>query len=69
MDRADAKKIGLIDNFASAGSVARDVIKNEHIVNYTVQQSLLERLTERFGASLSKQIGVLLGISKTNRLS
>lgn len=59
----DAKRLGLIDDFGSTGSVARDIIKNDNIVDFTQQQTVLERLAERFGASFSKEIGTMLGLS------
>ncbi|MCD6056182.1 MAG: peptidase [Gammaproteobacteria bacterium] len=59
----DAKRLGLIDDFGSTGSVARDIIKNDNIVDFTQQQTVLERLAERFGASFSKEIGTMLGLN------
>lgn len=46
-------QIGLADAFGSVESVARDVIKAEDIVDFTRQESLLERLTGRLGATMA----------------
>lgn len=58
----DAKKLGLIDGFGSAGSVARDVVHNDNIVDYTKKQSLVSRLSEKLGASFSQHLGEQLGL-------
>jgi protease-4 len=44
-------ELGLADDFASAAEVAREVIKAEHIVDFTPQEGLGERLARRFGAA------------------
>jgi protease-4 len=46
-------QIGLADAFGSVESVARDVVKAEEIVDFTRQESLLERLTGRLGATMA----------------
>lgn len=51
-----ALPLGLIDGFGSAGYVAREIIKNENIIDYTVTPSYLEQLANRFGASFSQNI-------------
>lgn len=47
---------GLIDELASASHVAREVIGEETIVDYTVQDDLLERFTQRLGATVAQVI-------------
>lgn len=42
--------LGLADAMGSAEYVAREVIKAEHIVDYTTQEGLVERFAKRFGA-------------------
>ena len=49
-----AKKLGLIDAFGSAHQVARDVIKNKRIVDYTQRSNMLDRFAKQFGASLGE---------------
>ncbi len=52
----EAEKLGLIDGFGSSGSVARDVIKAEEIVDFTVEKDYLDKLAERLGASAIHQL-------------
>ena len=47
-------QLGLADGLGSVESVARDVIKAEDIVDYTQQESLVERLAGRLGATMAK---------------
>jgi protease IV len=47
---ADAKKLGLIDGYASAGDIARNLFKQTRIIDYTVKPNYLERFVDRFGA-------------------
>ncbi|MEI8385090.1 MAG: S49 family peptidase [Nitrosomonadaceae bacterium] len=42
--------LGLADALGSAEYVAREVIKAEHIVDYTTQEGVVERFAKRFGA-------------------
>ncbi len=51
-----AVKIGLVDELASSSHVAREVIGEETIVNYTVEDDLLERFAERLGSSTAQVI-------------
>lgn len=50
----DAKKLGLIDGFATAGDIARDKIKQEELVDYTVRQSPAERFFEKVGVVMTR---------------
>lgn len=45
-----ALTLGLIDGYGSAGYVARDIIKQETIVDYSVKSNPLELFAHRFGA-------------------
>lgn len=60
-----AKELGLVDDFASAGQVAREVVKAEKIVNYTTKRDYLERLTERLGAGMAKMLAQQLQYQAT----
>jgi protease-4 len=44
-------KMGLADDFGTVESVARDVIKEENIVDFSPQESVADRIARRFGAS------------------
>lgn len=52
-----AKALGLIDGFGSAGYVAREIIKCPTTVNYTKKQGLFDRVSKGIGENFS--IGVL----------
>ncbi len=52
-----AKKLGLVDEFGSASYVAREVIGEEKIVDYTPKASILERFAERIGMAIAKTLG------------
>lgn len=51
-------KLGLADAIGSADYVAREVIKHDEIVDYTYQETVVDRFAKRFGASMAKAIGV-----------
>ncbi len=51
-----AVKNGLIDELASAGYVAREVIGEETIVDYTIQDDILQRFTDRLGSTVAQVI-------------
>lgn len=52
-----AKEIGLIDGLGSPGYVAREIIKEEKIINFTARQSPLKSLTKLLGASIGEGMG------------
>jgi len=58
-----AKELGLVDEYGSAGSVARDVIGAEEIVDYTVRENLIHRLAERFGMAMGRSVASELRLS------
>lgn len=47
-------EIGLIDELASAGYVAREVIGEEDIVDFTITDDFLDRLAKRVGATTAR---------------
>jgi protease IV len=51
-------KIGLADGFGSADYVAREVIKQEEIVDYTYQETFADRFAKRLGASIANSVGI-----------
>lgn len=51
-----AKEIGLIDHFGSAGYVAREVIKYPDIVDYTIKPNYFDQLASRFGSTFVGQL-------------
>lgn len=46
-------ELGLADGLGSVNSVARDVIKEENVVDFTVVENFADRFAKRLGASLS----------------
>lgn len=60
---AKAKELGLVDEYGSAGSVARDVIGAEEIVDYTVRENFIHRLAERFGMAMGRSVASELRLS------
>lgn len=49
--------LGLADDYGTVDSVARDVIKAEAVVDYTIHRSLADRLAKRFGSAVGDSIG------------
>ena len=50
-------EMGLADAYGSIESVARDVIKVETIVDFTMKESFTDRLAKRFGAGVASALG------------
>ncbi len=48
----NAVELGLADGLGSLDQVARDIVKAEDIVDYTLKENLAERLAKRFGAAI-----------------
>ncbi len=51
-----AVNIGLVDELASSSHVAREVIGEETIINYTVEDDILERFAKRLGSTAAQVI-------------
>jgi protease-4 len=58
----EALDLGLVDGLASTGTVARDVIGAETIVDYTPEPDLLEKFSKRIGVALAHGIVSVLGV-------
>ena len=56
--------IGLVDGTGSVGSVARDVVKAEDLVDYTVEENTFDKLARRIGASFGA--GVIQAVNKSS---
>lgn len=57
-----AKARGLIDGFASSGQLAREVIQNEHIIDYTRQPTVFERMAKNIGTAMVDQLPLAMGV-------
>lgn len=51
-----AVKIGLIDELSSSSAVARDVIGEETIVNYSVEDDVFERFAKKLGTAAAQTL-------------
>jgi protease-4 len=54
-------ELGLTDALGSVRSVARDVVKAEDIVDFTVQENVAERVARKFGATLGRSFATTAG--------
>ena len=52
----DAKALGLVDDYGSASSVARDVIKAEKLVVFSQKKTIIDRLSDKIGTKISTMI-------------
>ena len=57
-------EMGLADALGSVDSVARDVIKAEELVDFSVKEKLTDRLARRFGAMLGNGVASVMAQSK-----
>ncbi len=48
--------LGLADEYGTVDSVARDVIKAENILDYSVKENIAERFAKRLGAGVSEKL-------------
>jgi len=59
-------RLGLADGFGTVGSVARDVIKAERIVEFTIKENIAERFAKRLRAEATQgAVGSLLGSGRS----
>ncbi|MDB5989999.1 MAG: family peptidase, partial [Herbaspirillum sp.] len=54
---ARAIELGLADGYGTVDSVARDVLKQEDIVDYTQNEGLPERVLKKFGVAIGAGVG------------
>lgn len=53
-------KLGLADAYGTVDSVARDVVKAEDLVDYSVKENIAERFAKRIGADFAQSMMVSL---------
>lgn len=53
---AKAQQLGLIDGLGSISSVARDVVKVDHIVDFTPETNLFDRIARRVDTVVSEKL-------------
>ena len=56
-----ALPLGLIDGLGNASSVARDVIGEKELVDFTVEESAFVRFSNKLGASVAEQLAMWMG--------
>ena len=56
-----ALPLGLIDGLGNASSVARDVVGEKELVDFTVQESPFDRFSKKLGASVAEQLAMWMG--------
>jgi protease IV len=49
-------QLGLADDFGTVDSVARDIIKAEKILDYSVKENIAERFAKRLGADMAQSL-------------
>lgn len=64
----EAIQLGLVDELGSVDSVARDVVQQDKVVDYTHRGSVAERLAKRFGASVGEGAINALQMQSQNQL-
>ena len=55
--------LGLADGLGSVEYVAREVIKADDVVDFTVKENISERLARKFGATLGRSLGAVISRS------
>lgn len=58
-----ALQMGLIDQLGDSDFVAREVIQEENVVDFTRKANLLDRFASKFGASVLEQISQAVDVS------
>ncbi|RJG13673.1 S49 family peptidase [Pseudomonas cavernicola] len=56
-----ALKLGLIDALGNTSSVARDVIGEKELVDYTVKETPFDRFAKKLGSSVAEHIAIWAG--------
>ncbi len=51
-----AIELGLVDEYGTTKSVAKDIIKAESVINFTPKGHLFDRIAERIGAVIGQQL-------------
>jgi len=59
-----ATPLGLIDGIATPEQVARDIIKNDNLVDYSIEQNFLQKFAKNIGSSAATSAASELGIQK-----
>lgn len=63
-----AVQLGLVDALGSSSHVAREVIGEINMVDFTVEDSPFDRFAKRFGASVAEHLAIRLGMQQAPQL-
>ncbi|MEJ2691530.1 MAG: S49 family peptidase [Candidatus Thiodiazotropha sp.] len=63
-----ARELGLVDDFGSAGYVAREVIGAKEIVDFTLKEDIWDRFARRLGAGAAEVLGSWVGLDSQLRV-
>lgn len=58
-----AKTLGLIDDFSTAGRIARDMVKAPKVLDYTDKPNYFEKIMKQIGASASGELADRMGLN------
>ncbi len=50
-------QMGLADDFGTVDSVARDIVKAENVLDYSLKENIAERFAKRLGAEIGESFG------------
>ncbi|RWU18316.1 S49 family peptidase [Pseudomonas alkylphenolica] len=56
-----AMALGLVDGLGSAGYVAREVVGEKELVDFTVEESPFDRFSKRLGTSIAERMAMWMG--------
>lgn len=56
-----ALQLGLIDGLGSTSYVAREIVKEKEVVDYTVQETPFDRFAKKLGASVAERLALWMG--------
>lgn len=63
-----ALELGLVDALGSSSMVAREVIGERTLVDFTVEDSPFDRFAKHFGSSVAQQLALWLGLQQNLQL-
>ncbi|WP_213876691.1 S49 family peptidase [Pseudomonas sp. dw_358] len=58
-----ALQLGLIDGLGNTGSVARDVIGEKELVDFTAEDSAFDRISKKLGTSVADRLAMYMGFN------
>lgn len=62
----ESVKLGLVDGLGSASYVARDIIGEENIVDFTPRPHFLDRFADRIGVTMANVLSKTVGLESAN---